>query len=149
MRPFGPHASAGRTARLLVVGRKTDRGGQLLGRWPNPTKDQRAREEKIPGPARGEQMACPAVWLQVHLTIQCAECGSVLQVEAVNPTPDDLDGTPEIECECPTCSRAPGVVYHRIPVVLLVGDQVEASTVEDDDQTDGETPSEVREDGTI
>ena len=97
------------------------------------------------------EKTCPAVWLRCSISIQCAECGSVINVEAENPQPDDLDGTPEIDVECVVCSSAPGVHYHRIPVVLLVGDQVEESTLEEErpDQADGCEPSEVSDHGDL
>lgn len=78
----------------------------------------------------------PGVWIKVVLTVQCALCGSVLEVEATNPHADDLDEVAAIDVECPTCSQAPGVVCHSIPVVILVGDQVDEATAED--ESDGE-----------
>ena len=87
----------------------------------------------------------PGVWIKVVLTVQCALCGSVLEVEATNPHADDLDEVAAIDVECPTCSQAPGVVCHVIPVVILVGDQVDQATAEDDDGDDDQTSDEPQE----
>ena len=66
--------------------------------------------------------ATPAVWLSLEAVIQCVSCGQIVKVEAQNPRPDDLESSPELVVECPTCSQVTGC--YLIPVVLLVGDQV-------------------------
>jgi hypothetical protein len=86
---------------------------------------------------KGETMALesPAVWLKFHATIQCVACGQVVEIEGVNDHPDDLESTPELVVECPTCSAAVG--YYGIPVVLLVGDQV-AEVLQPEDEAEDE-----------